>query len=377
MASVICVRDGRVRLMVLRELVDVLEEIAPLRNAETWDNVGLIAGDLAQTVSKAMLTIDYTPEVACEAAGEKCDAIIAYHPPLFEAVKRITAGSLIFDAIKRGVALYSPHTALDVAEGGTNDMLADALGLAQRSPLRLSEPKSTQYKLVTFVPEKDIERLSKALFDAGAGRIGNYSSCSFQSVGTGTFFGEEGANPAVGESGTLERANEVRIETVVPVSKVADIIHALRRFHPYEEPAFDLQALAPPPTGLGLGRIGMLDAPTPCEGLIERIKRKLQLSHVLVSGPTDRTINRAAACAGACGDLLNDAIEQHADLYLTGEMRHHDALKAARAGMTVVCTLHSNSERAVLNRLAAKLEQRLAGLPVLLSRHDRDPFSIV
>src|SRR5688572_4178266 len=149
--------------MLLRELVAALEEIAPTRHAESWDNVGLVAGDPAQAVSKVMLTIDYTPEVACEAAGEECDAIVAYHPPIFDPLKRVLAGTVVFDAIRRGVALYSPHTALDVADGGTNDMLADAIGLPPkdrgRSPLRLAQTKATQYKLVTFVPEKDVERV--------------------------------------------------------------------------------------------------------------------------------------------------------------------------------------------------------------------------
>src|SRR5215218_2433330 len=142
--------------MKLQQLVDALEQIAPTRHAEAWDNVGLLVGDPAQDVSRAMLTIDYTPEVACEAAGAKCDAIIAYHPPIFAALKRVTSGgasAAIFDAIRRGVAIYSPHTALDVADGGTNDVLANAIALVDRSPLKLSQPKATQYKLVTFVPK--------------------------------------------------------------------------------------------------------------------------------------------------------------------------------------------------------------------------------
>lgn len=364
--------------MLLKDAIAALEEIAPTRLAEAWDNVGLIAGDPAQSVSKVMLTIDYTPEVACEAAGEGCDMIVAYHPPLFEAVKRVVAPGAVFDAIRRGVALYSPHTAIDVADGGTNDMLADALGLPkERTPLRLvHETKSNQHKLVTFVPEKDVERVSQALFDAGAGRIGDYTACSFRSPGTGTFFGQAGTNPTVGQSGRLEQAAEVRVETVVPVAKIAAVIRALRSAHPYEEPAFDLQQLAAPPEGLGLGRIGEFEQPVSRAELIERVKRELELPHILVSGPTDGDARRAAACAGACGDLLNDAIAQRADLYLTGEMRHHDALKAAAVGMTVVCTLHSNSERAVLKRLKRRLEERLGQLPVILSRKDRDPFQV-
>jgi dinuclear metal center YbgI/SA1388 family protein len=365
--------------MLLRDLLTVLEEIAPTRHAESWDNVGLLVGDPGQSVAKAMLTIDYTPEVACEAAGERADVVIAYHPPIFDALKRVVAGGpsgAVFDAIRRGVALYSPHTALDVADGGTNDMLADAIGLTDRAPLRLAQTKANHYKLVTFVPEKDADRVSDALFEAGAGRIGKYSACSFRSAGTGTFFGEEGTNPAVGESGRLERAAELRVETVVPISKIDAVIRALRAAHPYEEPAFDLQTLAAPPEGLGLGRIGEFPEPVSRAALVERVKRELELSHVLVAGPTEGAATRAAVCAGACGNLLDDALSQKADFYVTGEMRHHDALKAARAGMTVVCTLHSNSERAVLKRLQRRLAESLPALPGVLSRQDRDPFAV-
>lgn len=364
--------------MLLQDLVAALNDIAPTRNAESWDNVGLLAGDPAQAVTKVMLTIDYTGDVAAEAEAAGCDAVVAYHPPIFEPLKRLAAGSVVFDAIRRGVAIYSPHTALDVVDGGTNDMLADVLGLPpERSPLRLAQTKASQLKLVTFVPEKDAERVSRALFDAGAGRIGAYTHCSFQTKGTGTFFGEEGkTNPTVGESGRLERAEELRIETVVPMSKVEAVIRALRKAHPYEEPAFDLNQLAAPPEGLGQGRVAAFDKPVERAELFGRIKRGLDVDHLLVAGPADGPAKRAAVCAGACGDLLDDAMEQKADLYLTGEMRHHDAIKAARAGVTVVCVLHSNSERAVMRRLKSRLEQALPGLTYLISEADRDPFEV-
>lgn len=361
--------------MKLADVISALERIAPTRYAESWDNVGLLVGDPKQEIARAMLAIDYTDAVAEEAQGAKCGLIITYHPPLFHAVKRLHAGELVFDAIRRGVAIYSPHTALDVAEGGTNDMLADVIGLVERSPLRLVEPKASEYKLVTFVPEKDVERVSRALFDAGAGRIGNYTSCSFRSGGTGTFFGEAGTNPAVGQSGRLEMAAEVRVETIVEIRDIERVIRALRKSHPYEEPAFDLNQLAARPTGLGLGRVGTLP-PTPRVTLIDKIKRELDLDHLLVSGPTEGEVTKAAVCAGACGDLLDDAIRAGVGLYLTGEIRHHDAIKAARAGVTVVCTLHSNSERAVLKRLKKKLEELAPGVDVRISHADRDPFVV-
>ena len=361
--------------MQLRQVIDVLEDIAPTRHAESWDNVGLLVGDPAQETSAAMLCIDYTPEVACEAAGHKCDLIIAYHPPIFHAVKRVIAPSAIFDAIRRGVAIYSPHTALDVADGGTNDMLADVLGLTDRAPLRLIDPKATQYKLVTFVPPEHVDKVASALFDAGAGHIGDYSQCSFRSPGTGTFFGEEGTNPATGQSGKLERADEIRIETVIPIARLSEILAALKRSHPYEEPAFDLVQLASPPEKRGQGRIGALPQIERGE-LFDRIKKELELGHLLIAGPQRGPVSRAACCAGSCGEMVNDAINAKAEFFLTGELRHHDAITAARAGMTIVCTLHSNSERAVLRRLKARLGERLPQWPVYLSQHDHDPFAV-
>jgi dinuclear metal center YbgI/SA1388 family protein len=362
--------------MLLSDLLNVLEALAPTRYAEAWDNVGLLVGDPLQTARRAILAIDYTPGVAEEAREAECDVVISYHPPIFHPLKRITGNSLIHDAIRRGVAIYSPHTALDVAEGGTNDMLADALGLLDRAPLRIAATKATHLKLIVFVPENDVEKVSRAIFDAGAGHIGDYACCSFRSNGTGTFFGLESAAPTVGEKGKLEQVAEVRVETVLPLERIDAVIKAMRKSHPYEEPAFDLVQLAAPPEAVGLGRVGRIGGVTTVEKLLPQIRQALELNHLLVAGPTDRVVRSAAVCAGACGDLLDEALQARAELYLTGEIRHHDALRANQAGMTVVCTLHSNSERAVLKRLARSVRERLPDLDLLISQADRDPFSI-
>ena len=168
----------------------------------------------------------------------------------------------------------------------------------------------------------------------------------------------------------------MRVETVLPIERLEAALAALRKAHPYEEPAFDLNQLAAPPEGLGQGRVAAFERPVERAELFERIKRGLGVGHLLVAGPTQGTAKRAAVCAGACGDLLDDALAQKAEFYLTGEMRHHDAIRAARAGMTVVCVLHSNSERAMMRRLKARLEDRLPGLKYFVSGADRDPFAI-
>jgi len=364
--------------MKIQDLMCAMEEVAPLRLAEPWDNVGLLAGDPSAPLRRALLTIDYTAAVAAEAQTRGCDAVIAYHPPIFDPLKRLHAGHLVYDAIRHGIALYSPHTALDLADGGTNDVLADVLGLQDRRPLaQRKEPAAPwHYRLVTFVPPEHLDRLAAALFDAGAGRLGNYSRCSYRSDGIGTFFPGEGAAPAVGQVGKLETTREIRLETLVPAPRLDAVVSALREAHPYEEPAFDLIQLSTPQVSLGLGRIGQLAAVSRQE-LLQRIRDGLRLSRLLVAGPTDGEITIAACAAGSCGKLYLDAIRHNAGLYLTGELKHHDALAAAAAGLTVVCVLHSNSERAMLHRLSQHLKERLPGVDLHLSTADRDPFIVL
>jgi dinuclear metal center YbgI/SA1388 family protein len=365
--------------MKLADVMQTLQTIAPLEWAEPWDNVGLLVGDPSQKVSRAMLAIDYTPAVASEAREKQCDLIVAYHPPIFEAVKRFTsdrATELVFDAARRGVAIYSPHTALDVAPGGTNDVLADAIAMTERRPLRVRALAGEFCKLVTFVPEAAIEKVSAAIFDAGAGHIGNYSHCSFRAAGTGTFKGSAGTNPTVGKPNVLESAPEIRLETIVPAGKVNSVIAALRAAHPYEEVAFDLLSMAALPTSVGIGRVGKLPGEVSVEMLAGLLQRSLNLSHVLIGGDRERVVRRVAVCAGAGGDLLKDAIAQKADLFVTGELRHHDVLRADRANMSVLCTLHSNSERGTLPVVAKRLVEAHANLVALVSETDRDPLVV-
>ena len=363
--------------MKLADAVAALEDLVPLRFAEGWDNVGLLLGDPAQDVARAMFCVDLTPAVLAEAESSRCELVVAYHPPIFEALKRVTAGSIAHDALKRGIACWSPHTALDVAAGGTSDVLAEALGLRDPEPLRVAPPAPVECKLVTFVPEDHLQAVSDAIFEAGAGRIGQYQSCSFRMPGTGTFFGGEKTNPAVGEKGRLEQVPEIRLETVLPLKLVPQVVAALRRTHPYEEPAFDLVGLQAHPEPRGMGRIGDLAQPDDRAEILSRVKSALSVATLLVAGPTKGVVTRAACGPGSCGDLWKDAASRGAELFLTGEMRHHEALAASARGMTIACALHSNSERAALPRLAASLHAKLPALATLVSAADRDPFGFL
>ncbi len=364
--------------MRLSEVIAALSDLAPLELAESWDNVGLLVGDGNADVRRALFAIDLTAAVLDEALAKRCELVVCYHPPIFSGLKRIASDSLIYKAISNRIALYAPHTALDVAAGGTNDVLADIVGMgADRKALKTGAAAETTYKLVTFVPESACEAVSRALFEAGAGVIGKYSSCSFRSSGTGTFFGEEGAKPVLGKAGALEAVPELRLETVVPIGRASDVVRALRATHPYEEPAFDLVKTATPPSPehAGLGRVGSV-APVDKRALLETIKKGLGVDKLLVAGSLEGNATRVAVAAGSCGDLFNAALAEKADVYLTGEMRHHDALVAG-ARMTVICALHSNSERAALRVFAERLQVKLAGFEAMVSERDRDPFTIV
>ncbi len=366
--------------MKLRELVSSFEAIAPTKLAESWDNVGLLAGDLDQDVRHVGLTIDLTPAVLDDLVEKGCDAIYAYHPPIFKPLTRLHAPHPAIRAHALGIAVYSPHTALDVALGGTNDVLADLLDLAERRPIATIKAPEDTVKLVTFVPletaeDRDpLKTVSEAIFEAGGGNIGDYSSCSFRIRGEGTFQGGASTSPKIGTRGRFERVEETRLEIAVPLARIAAVIEALRASHPYEEPAFDLVQLKAPPSKLGMGRIGTM-APSSLEDVVARIKEGLDVAHVLVAG-SDRSFRRVAVAAGSAGSLFRDAARAGAELFVTGEMRHHDALEATSLGLTAISVLHSNSERRTLSSVRDRLAHEHAACAFTLSSVDRDPFTI-
>ncbi len=377
----------------LGHAIELLESIAPPAFAEDWDNVGLLlepvsaadpASRRAAPVSRALLTIDLTEAVMQEALDERAELVVAYHPPIFRGLKRLTADSpgnrVLLTAVRAGIAIYSPHTALDAAPGGVNDWLAEALGEGESAPIEQSF-EGDEFKLVVFVPEANASELRDALAEAGAGWIGNYSHCSYNLSGQGTFLGHEGTNPAVGQSGKLETVDEVRMEMVCGRQSLPRAAEVIRRVHPYEEPAWDMYALSRKPRpGSGMGRLVTLRKPAKLDALVARIKAHLGLAHVRVAAAPAHQggapIARAAVCAGAGGSLFEKL--RGPELLLTGEMRHHDVLARVASGTSVVLCDHTNTERGYLPTLAARLEKLSAGqLTTVVSSRDRDPLEIV
>ncbi len=367
-------------IMKLSEISQKLQALAPLELAADWDNVGLLVGNPDQAIKRVMLAIDMTQAVFEEAQKNKTDLLLTYHPPVFEPMKKIVSGQgvtpLLHDAIRSNMAIYTVHTALDSVKGGVNDVLADAIGLTETKPLQSSGFESEKMcKLVVFLPESDLAKVSEAIFAAGAGHVGNYDKCSFRCSGTGTFRGGEGTNPTVGKTGQFEEAGEFRLETIVPVVALSAVVSAMINAHSYEEVAYDVIPLLYGQTDVGFGRVGDFSQAISKKTLIEQIKKTFKQSVVGLIGSVSGRAKRGAVCAGSCGSMLKHVIRQGCDFYLTGELKHHDALKLQEAGVTTVCLSHTNSERIVLPEIVKRLKPDCPGVEFKISRKDKDPLN--
>lgn len=364
--------------MNVAEVCTQFEQIAPLRGAQSWDNVGLLAGDEQADCSAVLLCIDLTDNVLDEAIAGGFEMIMAYHPTLFRPISSIRANSsgtdrLLWRAIRGGIAVYSLHTALDAAEGGTNDVLAKLCGATELTPFEFVDGTAPQSKIVVFAPPNECDAIAAAMSAAGAGIIGEYRDCSFRIPGTGTFKGTAASQPTIGQAGQYETTNEIRLEMVVPQSQIAAAIAAMKATHSYEEPAFDIYPLTPAPAP-GIGRIGQLQAPSTLGQLVDTLMANTPTTAPCIVGSAALHIDRVVVCAGAAGDLPFKVGLRVGDCVVTGEIRHHDALSLQRIGVAGIALGHWASERPALDVLAASLSDRLAGVHVAISEHDCDPM---
>ncbi|MBA4186641.1 MAG: Nif3-like dinuclear metal center hexameric protein [Planctomycetaceae bacterium] len=359
------------------DIAAYLEQFAPCATAADWDNVGLLLGDPAASGDRVMTCLTITPDLVEEAIRERVNLIVSHHPILFRPVKRLTAntpdGQIVLPLLRAGIAVYSPHTAFDNCTGGINDTLCRRLGVLNPTPLR-PRTAAGQFKLVVFVPSADLAKVSDAVFAAGAGTIGQYNECSFRIAGKGTFFGTEATNPVVGQKGRREDVDEWRLEVVVPERNVTAVVAAMRKAHSYEEVAFDLYPLKPGTSG-GEGRIGLLAEPTTLGDLVSRAKQELAATTVQVIGDLSRTVQKVAVACGAAGEFLSDSMRAKADVFVTGELRFHDALTARGADIGVILPGHYATERHAVEELATKLSSEWPGLTAWASRVERDPIA--
>jgi dinuclear metal center YbgI/SA1388 family protein len=364
--------------MKVSDITQAFEELAPLSLAQSWDNVGLLIGSASQPVRKVLCTIDITQAVLDEARRFGANIIVSYHPTIWDGLKKITdngPGSIVYQLVRANIAVYSMHTALDAAAGGVNDGLAELVGIENASPIGdyVANPAGDTYKIVVFIPLDAIDTVAVAMFAAGAGRIGNYSNCGFGVEGTGTFLPLAGAKPAIGAVGRQESVREVRFESIVPANKVADVLAAMRKNHPYEMPAFDVIKLHDT-AKFGLGRMGLLARPQTIAQIVAGIKKITGAKAIGFVGDSNRKVRKAAVCAGSCGRIINSVLAAGCDLYVTGELKHHQALAAQEAGLSCLCLSHSVSERFILTKLVAQLQKTLKPVTIKVSKKDADPF---
>jgi len=370
--------------VMAKDLVKIVERLAPPELAEAWDNSGWQVGDPGVKVQKVLLALDVTPEVVEEAEKYGAQLIISHHPILIKSIKSIRsdnpAGSLIIRLIRAGIGVYAAHTTLDSADGGVNDVLARELGLLQFEVL---QPVQCQQllKLVVFVPVSHADVVRESLGQSGAGHIGNYSHCTFNLKGTGAFFPLSGANPFIGGIGRLEQVDEVRIETIIKKEETDRVLEAMLAVHPYEEVAYDLYPLANQGTIKGLGRIGRLPRIITLADLAEEVQLVLRGSCLRYGGDPNSKVTRVAVCGGSGGDLWKLAKKKGADVLVTGDIRYHAARDMLAAEMGFIDAGHFTTEWAVLpflrEQLAKSLDQSGLFVDIATATCESEPWMCI
>lgn len=333
-----------------KRIIDIMEKIAPTYLAEDWDNVGLQIGDKNKEINKVMVCLEANQEVLNEAISKEVDMIITHHPLIFKPIKKMLTSdpivNIINKFIKHDINLYCAHTNLDIAIGGTSDYIGKLLELNNLKPLTITY-REKFYKVVVFVPESNLEEVRNAMGIAGAGKIGNYSHCTYQSLGTGTFMPLKGSDPYIGKVNTLEKVKEYRLESIVSKEKLNNVIQSIIKAHSYEEVAYDIIPLANNIEEMGIGRIGYMKESKSLEALAENLKEKLKTDTLKIVGKTDKIVEKIAICTGSGSDFIKDAYLNKCDCYITGDIKYHEAQYALQLGLTVIDAGHFETENII------------------------------
>lgn len=362
--------------MKIQDITRCLESFAPLSLQESYDNCGLIVGNPQQEVTKALLCLDSTEAVVDEAIATGCNLIIAHHPIVFSGLKKLNGKNYIertvIKALKNDIAIYAIHTNLDNVLQGVNQKIGAKLGLKN---LQILAPKKQQLKkLATYVPESYAEAVRNALFAAGAGNISNYSKCSFNTPGTGTFEGNEHTKPAIGEPGKTATVQEQKIEVVFPFYAESKIIEALKAAHPYEEVAYDVYLLENVWQEVGSGMVGELPEPISEENFLQHIKDTLKAKVVRHTPLLGKTVKKVAVCGGSGSFLLPNAIGAQADMFITADFKYHQFFDAE--GKIVIADVgHFESEQYTSEIIQQLLSEKLPTFATLFSKINTNPIN--
>ncbi|HEX7064293.1 MAG TPA: Nif3-like dinuclear metal center hexameric protein [Bacillales bacterium] len=366
-------------------LIQAFEQWVPKDFAIDNDRkkIGLQIGSLNKPVKTVMVALDVLESVVDEAIENHVDLIVAHHPLIFHPLQKIDTttaqGRIIEKCIKNDITVYAAHTNLDVAKGGVNDLMAEALGLKDTQVL-VPTNESKLKKLVVFVPKEHADGVRQALGDVGAGYIGNYSHCTFNSSGTGTFMPQEGTNPYIGTTGKLEQADEVKIETIIPAELQSRAIRAMIKAHPYEEAAYDLYPLDNQGEVSGVGRIGVLAEEMTLKAFAEHVKEAFQVEGLRVVGNLEDKVKKVAVLGGSGDDYMANARFKGADVYVTGDVYYHVAHDAWMEGLNVVDPGHNVEKvmkEGVRRFLSDFIKKKHYDTEVLSSQVHTDPFQFM
>lgn len=367
--------------MKLTDLVRFFESWAPHWTAWERDNVGIQVGRRSHRIRRVLVTLDVTPAVVAEAIRKKADTIVSHHPLLFRPPKAFTdtdeVGRLALTLAEKRIALYSSHTNLDVAPDGVSFALARALGVTK--PVFLSPLKGSLLKIAVFVPESHLEQVAGAMAEAGAGVIGQYTSCSFRLNGKGTFKGSASTNPFVGTATQLETVEETRLEMLVPRASVNSVVRAMRSTHPYEEVAYDLYTLENSDPNYGMGAIGELSKKVSLSSFLRMLKKSLRAESVRYTGSLRQSVRTVAVCGGSGSQLLDAAVSAGADVLVTADVRYH-TFQSAAGRIALVDAGHWETEHVILPVIVRKLREWSAAknehLDIRLTQYSTNPIHV-
>ncbi|WDF55390.1 Nif3-like dinuclear metal center hexameric protein [Mucilaginibacter sp. KACC 22063] len=361
--------------MKLAELTNYLESLAPLAYQEDYDNSGLIVGRPDQEIHQALISLDCTEAVVDEAIAKGCQLIVSHHPIVFKGIKKFNGQTyvqrVVEKAIRHHIAIYAIHTNLDNVTGGVNQRICDVLGL--KDSHILSPKNNILKKLVTYVPKAQAAQVRDALFKAGAGHIGNYSECSFNSEGTGTFKGNENSDPFVGLPGQQHHEAEIKIETIYPVNLENKLLVALFLAHPYEEVAYDLYPVTNQHQQVGSGMIGELEIPLTEEEFLRHVKYSLKAQVIRHTELRGKPVRRVAVCGGSGGFLLKQAISAGADFFITADYKYHEFFDAEKK-VVIADVGHFESEQFTQNLLYEIIQKKFANFAVRLTEINTNPI---
>ncbi len=362
--------------MQVKDITTIIEEFASLSYQESYDNSGLIVGSTTDEVNGVLICLDCVDAVLEEAIALNCNMIIAHHPIVFEGIKKLNGKNyiekVVIKAIKNNIAIYAAHTNLDNTFNGVSFKMAEKIGL--KNCKVLAPKKNLLSKLITYCPRANSTELRQALFNAGAGDISNYSECSFNTEGVGTFKAASGTNPYLGTVGQSHQENETKIEVIVPNFKLTEVLNAMTENHPYEEVAYDIVALENKLLNVGSGVIGELEDENEELEFLTNLKNQLQTDCIRHTSFRNKKVKTVAVCGGSGSFLLNNAIAHQADVFITGDFKYHQFFDAEDK-IIIADVGHYESEQYTSELIYEILNKKIPNFAVRISKENTNPIN--